>query len=162
MALAYQSKRRIGGAKSFTERGELWGEAGQRIACCVLRISNTFGGAPKENGADGLEKKVGEPEDEVRREFGTGFEGLAEENKAVINGHEHKRDADAYVRFAAMDLNAQRNPYQSKSKAREGERHLPMHINPNRRGEIGTLFIKALSDLGDLSGIRDAPPEVYP
>src|SRR6266699_3237981 len=45
---------------------------------------------PEEHGSDGLEDEVGQPENQMRREFGLCLQRLADDDEAVINKREEE------------------------------------------------------------------------
>src|SRR5881394_3103721 len=118
--------------------------------------SNSLVRAPKENGADGLEQKVRKPEDQMGGEFRTGLKRLTEKEKAVVNGHQQQGYADAYVRLAPVHLDAKRNTYQRKPEASERKSDLAMHVDADRRSQVGLRFSKLFADFGGLGRIGDA------
>src|SRR4051794_28303461 len=116
---------------------------------------NPLIGAPQEHSADGLEKKIGEPKDEMGSKLGAGFQGLAEQEEAVVNSDEQQSYADADICFTPVHLDTKRNTHERKAEASEGESDLSMHVDADGRGQIRVLFLKFFPDLRGLRGVRD-------
>src|SRR5665213_2606613 len=95
--------------------------------------------APEQNCADSLENKIRQPDDEMRRKFGSRGERFAENDEAVINQHEAERDGHADIRFAAMHADAQRNADERKAKTGERKGELPVHFHAHWLGQIFSL-----------------------
>src|SRR6266576_6111567 len=62
---------------------------------------------PKQRRADGLENKIRQPHNEVRRPFRAGRERLAQYDETVVNEHQSQSDGDPHIRFAPMNTNTE-------------------------------------------------------
>ena len=80
-------------------------------------FGSTAVGAVKKNPTEDFEKKIRHPDNEVRIKLGSGRERFAENNEAVVNHHQHKRDGNPDARLPAMRLDREGNRNQGKGKA---------------------------------------------
>ena len=73
-------------------------------------------GTPKQRRADGLENKIRQPHNEVRRPFRPVGERLAQHDETVVNEHQAQSDGDPHIRFPPMHANTERNRNKGKPK----------------------------------------------
>lgn len=93
-----------------------------------------------EEGAEGLEDEVGQPDEEMGLQGGEWLEGFSSDEKSIIDKHEDEGHCDTGGGIFAMGLDTERYPNQGETQGSEGE---------------GKFFVQ-LNFYGEQVGIREA------
>src|SRR5262249_22606498 len=102
---------------------------------------------PQQNRPDRLEQKIGYPNNKIRNEFRPAFQGLAQQDKTVVNPNQNQRHRNSNIGLASMDSDAQRNPHKSETKTRKRKTHLPMNLKHHRRDHVFALLAPKIRSL---------------
>ena len=92
-----------------------------------VRRSDASIGLPEEIGADSLEEKVRDPNDQFWMILWFRVEALGDDEKRVIDGKEDQGQRDTNGGFSPMGLNAERDSNQGKTET--GERKGDLSVN---------------------------------
>ena len=104
------------------------------------------------NGADGLKDKIRQPENQIRGDAGMAFEGLAEDEEAVIHEHEHERHGHARAGLTPVGANPEGNSNERESNAGERKCHAPVQLDEGGgdiENSLGFEFADFTAQLGE-------------
>src|SRR5438034_9101306 len=113
----------------------------RRIVSCALLHSSVS--TPEEHGPDGLEDKVGQPENQMRREFRPRLQRLADDDEAVVKEREDECHGHAGARFTPVRANAERDANEREANASKGKGDLPMDLHAHGHREVGRHYRQA-------------------